>query len=131
MIWILSCIEEVDNLIEKQLLEKPYCFTIVLGITAQGALKATPKNLMGLVERLPEDPVFTVGAYGTEQVPLTTMSMILGGNVRVGLEDNIYYAPGHLAKSNAELVARAVRITKELNLEVATPEEAREILKIK
>jgi len=131
VIMNLSCIEEVENLIEKQLLEKPYCFTIVLGITAQGALKATPKNLMTLVERLPEDPVFTVGAYGTEQVPLTTMSMILGGNVRVGLEDNIYYAPGRLAKSNAELVARAVRIAKELNLEVATPEEAREILKIK
>jgi len=131
VIMNLSCIEEVENLIDKQLIEKPYCFTIFLGITAQGALKATPQNLIRLVERIPENSVFTVGAHDTGQIPLTTMSMILGGHVRVGLEDNVYYGPSRLAKSNAELVARAVRIAKELNREAATPKEAREILKIK
>lgn len=131
VIMNLSCVEEVENLIDKGLIEKPYCFTIMLGITAQGALKATPKNLIRLVESLPEDSVFTIGAHGTEQIPLMTMSMILGGHVRVGLEDSVYYGPGRLAKSNAELVARTVRIAKELNREVATPKEAREMLKIK
>jgi len=57
--------------------------------------------------------------------------MILGGNVRVGLEDNIYYSKGELAKSNAQLVARIVRIARELGKEPATPEEARQILGIK
>jgi len=59
------------------------------------------------------------------------MAMLLGGNPRVGLEDNVYYAPGQLAKSNAELVARTARIARELNLETATPDEAREILQIR
>jgi len=59
------------------------------------------------------------------------MSMLLGGHARVGFEDNIYYTPERLAKNNAELAARTVRIAKELNLEVATPDEAREILQIR
>jgi 3-keto-5-aminohexanoate cleavage enzyme len=126
----LSCIEEVENLIDKRLIDKPYCFTIMLGIAAQGALKATSKNLMSLVESLPEDSVFTVGVHGTEHVPLTTMSMILGGHVRVGFEDNACYTLGRLAKSNAELVTRTARIAKELNLEIATPKEARELIQI-
>jgi len=124
----LACIEEVENLIENKLVEKPYCFTVVVGTPAQGALKAKSQNLLTMIERLPEGSVFTVAAYGMAQVPLTTLGMVLGGHVRVGLEDNVYYAPGRLAEGNAELVARAVRIAQELNLEVATPAEAREIM---
>jgi len=86
---------------------------------------------MALVERLPVGAIFDISAHGEAQLPLTTMAMLLGGNVRVGLEDNIHYAPGRLAKSSAELVARSVRIAKELNLEVATPDEAREILQLR
>lgn len=125
-----SCIEEAENLIQKGLVEKPYCFTIGLDAPAQGILKGTPRNLLDLVGRFPENSIFTVAAFGEAQLPLATMSMLLGGHARVGLEDNLYYVPGQLAKGNAELVARVVRIVRELNLEVATPDEAREILQI-
>ena len=75
--------------------------------------------------------IINVSAYGEAQLPLTTMAMLPGGHARVGFKDNIYYTPERLAKNNAELVAKTVRITKELNLEVATPDEAREILQIR
>ena len=126
-----TCLEEVENLIAKGLVDKPYYLVLGLNLPAQGTLRGTPKNLMALVERLPAGAIFNVSAYGEAQLPLTTMAMLLGGHARVGFEDNIYYTPERLAKSNAELVARTVRITKELNLEVATPDEAREILQIR
>ena len=125
-----TCLEEIENLIAKGLVDKPYYLDIGLNAPAQGTLRGTPQNLMALVDRLPPDAIFTTSAHGEAQLPLTTIGMLLGGHARVGLEDNIYYTPGRLAKSNAELVARTVRIAKELNLEVATPDEAREILQI-
>jgi 3-keto-5-aminohexanoate cleavage enzyme len=94
----------------------------------QGALEATPRYLESLIDFLPDDAIFNVTAVGAAQLPLTTMGMILGGCIRVGMEDNIYYSKGELAKSNAELVARSVRIARELGKEPATPEEARKIL---
>ena len=125
-----NCIEEAENLISKRLLRKPYYFSMGLGMPAQGASKATAQNLISLVERLPQDAIFTMSAHGEEQIALTILGLLLGGHVRVGLEDSVDYAPGRLARSNAELVARAARIIKELNMEVATPEAAREILKL-
>jgi len=122
---------EVENLIKKGLVEKPYYINLVLGMTYQGALDATPKYLNSLIEFFPEDVIFNVTAVGAAQLPLTTMSMILGGCIRVGMEDNTYYRKGELAKSNAQLVARAVRIARELNKEPATPDEARKILGMK
>ena len=87
----ISCIEEIERLIEKDLLDKPYFYDVMLGQAAQGDLKATPQNLMSLIERLPEDSAFFVGSHSlTAQVQLTTMGMVLGGHVRVGLEDNVY-----------------------------------------
>ena len=97
----------------------------------QGAVPATPQYLMSLVEFMPSDTIFNVCAIGRFQLPLTTMAMILGGNIRVGMEDNIYYRKGELAKSNAQLVVRSVRIARELGLEIASPDEAREILDLK
>jgi 3-keto-5-aminohexanoate cleavage enzyme len=125
-----ASLEEIENLIEKGLVDKPYVLTIGLDMSAQGVLRGTPKNLLALVERLPEDAIFTVTAAGEAQLSLTTMSMLLGGHARVGLEDSVTYAPGRLATGNAELVARTARIARELNLEVATPDEARDILQI-
>jgi len=110
---------------------KPYVLDIGLNLPAQGTLRGTWRNLVALVERIPEGAVFNVAAGGEAELPLTTMGMLLGGNPRVGLEDNVYYVPGRLAKSNAELVARTARITRELNLEIATPDEAREILQLR
>jgi len=119
---------EVENLIKKGLVGKPYYINLVLGMTYQGALDATPKYLNSLIEFMPEDAIFNVTAVGAAQLPLTTMSMILGGCIRVGMEDNTYYRKGELANNNAQLVARAVRIARELNKEPATPDEARKIL---
>jgi 3-keto-5-aminohexanoate cleavage enzyme len=121
---------DVNNLIKKNLISKPYYVNFVMGMTYQGAVEATPKQLNSLIDFLPPDTMFNVTAVGAAQVPLTTMAMVLGGCVRVGIEDNIYYRKGELAKSNAQLVARTVRIARELNKEPATPEEARQILGI-
>jgi 3-keto-5-aminohexanoate cleavage enzyme len=123
-----SMFREVENLIHKNLVAKPYYINLVLGMKYQGALEATPQYLNSLIDFLPEDAIFNVTAVGTAQLPLTTMGTILGGCIRVGMEDNIYYRKGDLAKSNAQLVARAVRIARELNKEPATPDEARRIL---
>jgi 3-keto-5-aminohexanoate cleavage enzyme len=126
-----AMLREVNGLIKKNLIEKPYYINLVMGMTYQGAVEATPKHLYSLIDFLPQDAIFNVSAVGAAQVPLTTMAMILGGCVRVGLEDNLYYRKGELAKSNAQLVARVVRIARELNKEPATPEEARAILGLK
>jgi 3-keto-5-aminohexanoate cleavage enzyme len=125
-----AMLRDVQNLIDKALLKKPYYIDLVLGMKYQGACDATPKILTQLVDLLPADAIFNCAAVGTAQLPLTTLSMLLGGCVRVGLEDNIYYGKGDLA-TNARLVARTVRIARELGKEPATPDEAREILGLK
>ncbi len=122
---------EVENLIKKGLVEKPYYINLVLGMMYQGAIDANPKYLNSVIDFLPEDTIFNVTPVGAAQLPLTAMGMILGGCIRVGMEDNIYYRKGELVKNNAQLVARAVRIARELNKEPATPDEARKILGIK
>jgi 3-keto-5-aminohexanoate cleavage enzyme len=119
---------EIENVIKKGLVEKPYYINLVMGMMYQGAVEATPKYLQSLLDFLPEDAIFNVTPVGAAQLPLTTMAMILGGCIRVGMEDNIYYRKGELVKSNAQFVARAVRIARELNKEPATPDEARKIL---
>lgn len=123
-----ACLEEIENLIAKDLVAKPYLLSVGLDMPAQGVLRGTAENLMDLVKRFPRDAIFTVTAAGEAQLPLTTMSMLLGGHARVGMEDCVRYAPGRPAAGNAELVARTARVARELNLEVATPAEAREIL---
>ena len=72
--------------------------------------------------------MFSVIGVGPHQLPLTTLSIMLGGHVRVGFEDNLFYGKGELAKSNAQLVERTVRIAQELGREIATPSQAREML---
>jgi uncharacterized protein (DUF849 family) len=88
-------------------------------------MKATADRLFG------EDYLWSVLGAGRHQTNLATVGAILGGNVRVGLEDSIYLERGKLATSNAEQVAKIVRILKELSLEIATPAEARELLALK
>ena len=100
-----------------------------------GGIGADQQNLMFMREtanRLFGDAyVWSVLAAGRHQLAFTTMAGILGGNVRVGLEDSLYIAKGKLAKSNAEQVAKIRRILEDLSLEIATPKEAREILALK
>lgn len=125
----LSDLLWVKDLIGLGFDQPPYYVNIVLGTDKlmSGATPYTPKNLHRFVEDLPDQSVFGVSAIGPAQLPASVHSLILGGHARVGLEDNIYYERGRLA-TNVELVERMVRIIRELNLEVATPSEAREIL---
>lgn len=123
-----SMFRDVNNLIEKNLIKPPYLINLVLGMEYQGAVDATPKYLYSLLDFAPPGVLINVTAIGAAQLPLTTMAMILGCMVRVGMEDNIYYRRGQPVKGNAELVSRTVRIAKELELEIASPDEARIIL---
>ncbi len=127
-VYSSAMFREVNNLIEKGLIKKPYYVNLVLGMNYQGAVEANPRILSQMIDNLPKDSIFNVSAIGRFQLHLTTMSMIVGGMVRVGMEDNIYYRKGELAQSNAQLVARTARIARELGIEIATPDDAREIL---
>lgn len=106
----------------------PLHFDFVLGVP--GAMPGGIRQLQFLVDSLPAMCTWCVAGVGSHQLPLATMAILMGGHVRVGLEDNLYYKKGELAESNAQLVARIVRLAKELGREVATPDEAREILGI-
>jgi 3-keto-5-aminohexanoate cleavage enzyme len=88
----------------------------------------SPKMLTHLIDLLPNDSMFNVTGVGSQELPSTSLSILLGGHVRVGFEDNIYYKRGELATSNAQLVARMVRIGKELGCRIATAAEARVML---
>ncbi len=123
-----SMLREVENLITEKLVEPPYWINLVLGMAHQGAEPATTKNLISLVDFLPPGAMFNVTAVGRAQLPMTTLGVLLDGNVRVGMEDNIYYRRGEPVSSNAQLVERTVRIIRELGLEPASPDEAREML---
>lgn len=121
-------VREATRLIEAGYDQPPYYVNIVMGIMAfQSALPFTPRNLTTMVDLLPKNSVFCVSGVGPAQLPATTMSILLGGHVRVGLEDNLYYGPGSLT-TNEALVERTVRLIRELGHEPATPAEAREML---
>ena len=122
-------IENAKTLVKKGLVKAPLHVDFVLGVP--GACPGTPEDLMFMVNQLPKDWTWTVAGIGRSELPLAVMAIRLGGHVRVGFEDNVYYGKGQLAQSNAELVARIVRIAKEMGREVATPDEARKILGLK
>ena len=125
-----SMMVDVENLIRKNLIKEPYYINLVLGMTHQGALPGEPKHLLSLIDYLPEGSIFNVSGIGPAELPLSTLAILLGGHSRVGLEDNVYYAKGVLAKSNAQLVERTARLARELGREPASPNEARQILKL-
>jgi 3-keto-5-aminohexanoate cleavage enzyme len=118
----------VNNLIQKGLMKKPYLIQFVMGF--QTGSYPTPKNLLAFLDELPPQSIFEVIGVGTFQLPMIAMAIILGGNVRTGMEDTLHYQKGQLCKSNAELVERVVRLARELNREVANAMQARKILKI-
>ncbi len=123
-----AMLRDVNNLVNQGMVDKPYYINIVLGMKYQGACDATPQILLSILELLPAEAIFNCTAVGSAQLPLTTMSMILGGCVRVGMEDNLFYSKGQMVEGNAQLVARTVRLARELGKEPATPDEARRIL---
>ncbi len=84
-----------------------------------------------MVDSIPQGSTWTAAGIGRNQFPIAAMAIVMGGNVRVGFEDNTYIEKGVLAKSNGEMVEKVVRLAKELGREIATPAEAREILGLK
>ncbi|HEX3012313.1 MAG TPA: 3-keto-5-aminohexanoate cleavage protein [Syntrophomonadaceae bacterium] len=121
-------------LLQKGYIKPPVYLQFVTGIL--GGIQSTPYDLMAL--HTTADRILGAGNYkwsvigaGRQQFPMCTMGLLLGGNVRVGMEDNLYVAKNVLAKNNAELVAKIARIMGEFDLQPATPDEAREILSLK
>jgi uncharacterized protein (DUF849 family) len=125
-------LQDVTTLINKGYDEPPYFINMVLGADRgfQGAMPYSHDILTSMIRLLPPQSIFCVSAIGPAQLPATTQAVLLGGHVRVGLEDNNYYDRGVLA-TNEQLVARTVRIIKELNMDIASPGEARDILRLK
>jgi len=123
-----SHITNVLEFVETGLLTPPLHFSLVLGI--KGGAEANPANLLRMVDQIPEGSTWQVVTVGKFNLRTTVMAMCMGGNVRTGLEDTIYYGKGELAQGNAQLVKRMVRIAKEIGREVATIDEAKEILGI-
>ena len=131
-IYEAGMLETAFKLFEKGILKKPFQIQFVLGVP--GGMSGDPRNLMHLVGLLESqwgrDVHWGVAGVGRYQLPLAIQAMMMGGHVRVGFEDNIYYSKGVVAQSNAQLVERVVRIARELGREIATPDQAREILGI-
>ena len=121
------------HMLERRVVEPPLFVQTIFGIL--GGIGAEQRNLAFMRETADRlfgsDYVWSVLAAGRHQMAFTTMAGIMGGNVRVGLEDSLYIGRGKMAQSNAEQVAKIRRILEELSLEIATPTEAREILHLK
>ncbi len=112
----------------RSLLEDPLHFQFVLG-TPHGA-PATPHALLHMHDMIPEDSTWSIIGIGRSHLPMSVMALAMGGHIRVGMEDNVYYNRGELVKKNAQFVERIVRIAEEYGRPVATPDEAREILSL-
>lgn len=118
----------VRDLIERELIGAPYYIQTVMGY--QTSSFPAPENIINLLREFPAESIWLCSGIGPFQLPLTTFALLLGGHVRVGLEDNLYLRRGQKLRSNAEVVERTVRIAHELNREVATPAQARQMLGI-
>jgi uncharacterized protein (DUF849 family) len=131
-VYDAGMINNVAFLISRGYVKTPVYLQFVMGVL--GGITPSPKNLLYLVEyarELIKDFEFSVCVAGRDQFNMCTQALLLGGNVRVGLEDNLYVEKGVMAKSSAEQVAKIIRIARELGIEPATPNEARQILGLK
>lgn len=122
-------VETVLRLADEGWLPAPLQFNFVLGVC--GGMAGTTENLLHLVSAIPQGSTWCVSGVGRCQFDMAAQAVLLGGNIRVGLEDNIYLSKGVLARSNGELVEKAVEIVRTLGREVATPAEARNILSLR
>jgi 3-keto-5-aminohexanoate cleavage enzyme len=127
-IFDFGMINQALKMAKLGLLQKPLHFQFVLGVP--GGIPANAKNLLHLVESIPHDSTWSIAAVGKEQLPMDLFGIILGGHIRTGLEDNVYFKYRELATSNAQLVERLVKYAADLNREIATPDDARRILGI-
>ncbi len=130
----LECFEKgmVDTALrfaKKAIINTPMHFDFVLGVA--GAMGGELRDLLYMVESIPAGSTWTVAGVGRYQLPLNIAAIMLGGHARTGFEDNVNFSKGVLATSNAQLVERVARLSREMGREVATPDEAREILGLK
>jgi 3-keto-5-aminohexanoate cleavage enzyme len=136
-VYSAAMLEEVAHLLRLGVFEPPYVVNFVLHTPTQGGVRGTPYNLNDMVLRLRELPVswedlrINVSSMGPTQLPITTIALAMGFNIRVGMEDNVLYRRGEPLLNNAQLVERAVRIADELGRRPATPDEAREQLALR
>ncbi len=124
-----AMIDEALALAKEGLLDLPAHFDFVLGVP--GALAATPEALRFLAGRLPEACTWTVAAMGRHELPFAALAIEMGGNARVGLEDNLYLAKGRLAKGSHELCAEVAKLAAARGRPLATPGEARRLLRLR
>jgi len=133
-VYSAAMLEEVEHLIGLGILTAPYVINLVFHTPTQGGTRGTPENLLDAVTRiraLGEDVRINVSSMGASQLPMTTIALAMGLNVRVGMEDNVLYRRGEPLRDNAQLVERTVRIARELDREPATPAQARELLALR
>ena len=116
------------KLLQQKLIEEPPLFQLVMGV--DGGIPGTVDNLTHMTRQMPENSIYTVAGIGKSQLQMTSLSISIGGHVRVGLEDNIYFSKGQLAPNEA-FVARVRHIAETLGREIASPNDARSILGIK
>ncbi|WP_247009076.1 3-keto-5-aminohexanoate cleavage protein [Halorientalis litorea] len=121
-------INNAQPILKKGELNRPMDINLVMGVL--GGIPATVDNLAHQVRQLPEDTNWQTTPIQEDQWPLTAASLAMGGNIRVGLEDNFYLPNGEMAEGNAELVEKAAEMVHNVGREPATPDEAREIMQL-
>jgi 3-keto-5-aminohexanoate cleavage enzyme len=121
----IGFIHQGVKLLKQELAKMPALFQLVMGV--DGGIPGTADNLLHMTRQLPENSIYTVAGVGRSQLSMTSLSVTIGGHVRVGLEDNIYFSKGQIAP-NESFVARIRKLSETLGREVASPEEARSIL---
>lgn len=125
----VSHVQSSHILIKEGLIKPPYHYGFVMQVPA--ALSFSVKTLSYMMDQMPPESYFTVMGIGRMHIPGIYGAIASGGFIRVGFEDNIYYSRGRLAKSNGEFVERAVRVSKEAGLEIATPSDVRQLFKLR
>lgn len=125
----LSHIYASHVLIKEGLVEPPFHYGLVMNVP--GGVRYETDVLDLFVRKLPQGAHWTVMGIGRSSLPAVYGALAMGGNIRVGFEDNVYYSKGRLAVSNAELVERAARISREAGLEPASPGDVRKLLKLR
>lgn len=121
-------INNAQPLIDLGVLRPPFQFSLIMGVL--GGIPASTKNLVHQVDQLPPNSFWQVIGIGAKQWPMVAAALSMGGNVRVGLEDNLYLQDGELSKSNGESVAQAAALARLVGVEPASVAEAREILQL-
>jgi 3-keto-5-aminohexanoate cleavage enzyme len=125
-IFDAGMMDTLKRMVSKGQIQEKHHVDFVLGVP--GGMAGTIEDLLFLKNQLSENQAWTVTGLGRAHLPMTMHAIAMGGHVRTGIEDNIYYKKGELAVSNAQLISRVSRIAEEMGRPVATVEKTRQIL---